>query len=148
MQEDYGLLLQLLTDAQSTMARLFEHRARHLGLTRPQWRVLSGLYGNDGMTQSELSEHISIARSPLGKVVDQLERTGYVERHDDPDDRRINRLFLTDKVQPLVEPARALAIELEQCALDGLPEHAPLVEQLTQLTERLQALIQQDLQPA
>ncbi len=145
MEYSNGLLLQLLTDAQSTMAKLFEHRARHLGLTRPQWRVLSGLYGNDGMTQSELSEHISIARSPLGKIIDQLERLGYVERHHDPDDRRINRLFLTGEVEPLLQPARDLALELEQRALDGLPQDASFVEQLSYLTRRLQALTHQDV---
>jgi MarR family transcriptional regulator for hemolysin len=140
----HGLLLQLLTDAQATMARIFEQRARHLGLTRPQWRVLAGLYGNDGMTQSELSEHISIARSPLGKIVDQLERIGYVERQHDPDDRRINRLFITGEVEPLLQPARELAIDLEQRALDGVPTEAPFVEQLAYLTERLQAIVRHD----
>ena len=85
--EQRGSLLQLLTDSQSAMARLFEHRARHLGLTRPQWLVLSGLYGHGGVTQTELSELISVAPSPLGKIVDKLEVAGYVERRPDPDDR-------------------------------------------------------------
>ena len=33
-------LLGLITDVQSAMARLFNQRAAHFGLTRPQWRVL------------------------------------------------------------------------------------------------------------
>jgi MarR family transcriptional regulator for hemolysin len=143
-----GLLLQLLTDAQSTMARLFEHRAQHLGLTRPQWRVLAGLYGNDGMTQTELSEHISIARSPLGKIVDQLERAGYVQRRGDPDDRRINRLYLTPSFEPLVGPAATLVRELEQTALEGLPPEGSFVEQLACLSRRLKALVQHELRAA
>ena len=143
-----GLLLQLLTDAQSTMARLFEHRARHLGLTRPQWRVLAGLYGNDGMTQTELSEHISIARSPLGKIVDQLERAGYVERRSDPDDRRINRLHVTPRFEPIVEPAAALVRDLEQSALEGLPADGSFVEQLACLSDRLKTLVRHELRAA
>lgn len=141
-------LLQLLTDAQSAMARLLESRARHLGLTRPQWRVLAGLHGNDGMTQTELSEHISIARSPLGKIVDQLESRGFVERRDDPDDRRINRLYLTPRIEPVVEPASALALELERAALEGLPAEGTFLEQLAHLTERLKSLLRTEQRAA
>ena len=140
-----GRLLQLLTDAQTAMAKLFEFRARHLGLTRPQWRVLAGLYGNDGMTQSELADHTSIARSPLGKIIDQLERKGYVERRHDPEDRRINRLFITQAVEPLLQPARELVAELERSVLDGVPQGVPLVDQLAHLRQRLQTLMQHEM---
>lgn len=133
-------LLELLTDAQSSLARLFASRARDLGLTRPQWCVLAGLQGHDGMTQTELSERIGIARSPLGKIIDQLEGGGYVERRDDPDDRRINRLYMTSRVRPLVEPAAALAEELERAVLEGLPAPAAFLDQLAYLSERLKAL--------
>ena len=140
-----GRLLQLLTDAQTAMAKLFEFRARHLGLTRPQWRVLAGLYGNDGMTQSELADHTSIARSPLGKIIDQLERKGYVERRHDPEDRRINRLFITQAVEPLLQPARELVAELERSVLDGVPQGVPLVDQLAHLRQWLQTLMQHEM---
>lgn len=137
-------LLQLLTDAQSAMARLFEARARHLGLTRPQWRIVSGLYGNAGITQTELSELTAIARSPLGKIVDQLETRGLLERRSDPDDRRINRLYLTEAVQPLIEPARQVAIELEQAILSAVDSGDPIT-MLDQLTRRLHELLKNEL---
>lgn len=146
--EQRGALLQLLTDSQSAMARIFEHRARHLGLTRPQWRVLSGLYGHGGMTQTELSEAISVAPSPLGKVVDKLEASGYVQRRPDPDDRRMNRLYVTDAVTPLVEPTRTLLRELEAAVLDDLPAEANFVEQLKRVRDKLIDLVAQELATA
>lgn len=130
------------------MARLFESRARHLGLTRPQWRVISGLYGNDGMTQTELAERTAIARSPLGKIVDQLERKRYIERRGDPEDRRINRLFLTAEVEPILAPARDLSRELEAQVLDGLPDFPDAAEMLRQLSSRLQFLVASELRRA
>ncbi|MDA1076054.1 MAG: MarR family winged helix-turn-helix transcriptional regulator [Proteobacteria bacterium] len=140
-------LLQQLTQAQTAMARLFDNRARHLGLSRPQWRTIAGLYGNNGMTQTELSDLTSIARSPLGKIIDQLEKRGYVERRGDPDDRRINRLFLTAEVDPLLEPARALAADLESKILEGIPDRDGSEEFLHQLTQRLQSLVCDELRP-
>ncbi len=140
-----GQLLQLLTDAQSAMARLFENRSRHLGLTRPQWRVLAGLHGHNGLTQTELSERIAIARSPLGKVVDQLEKKGYLERRDDAEDRRINRLYLTPAVEPLIEPVRLLVLELESELLTDLPDSAALMANLNQLVNRLSTVVRREL---
>ncbi len=146
--EQRGSLLQLLTDSQSAMARLFEHRARHLGLTRPQWLVLSGLYGHGGVTQTELSELISVAPSPLGKIVDKLEAAGYVERRPDPDDRRINRLCVTDAVTPLVEPTRMLLRELEEVVLSGLPRDENFVDQLKRVRDKLIDLVALELATA
>lgn len=139
-----GDLLQLLTETQSIMGKLFSHRVRELGVTRPQWRVLGRLYRHDGMTQAQLSDLTGIAPSPLGKVVDQLEAKGYVERRRDPDDRRVNRLHLTDAVQPLVEPAQAVVLELEQDAMDGIPGGRSLIEQLAGLKSTLIELAERE----
>lgn len=139
-----GELLQLLTETQAIMGRLFSHRARDLGVTRPQWRVLGRLYRHDGMTQSQLSELTGIAPSPLGKVVDQLEARGYLERRRDPDDRRVNRLHLTEAVQPLVGPAQTVVRELERAAMDGVPEGSSLIEQLAGLKASLSDLAERE----
>jgi len=146
--EQRGALLQLLTDSQSAMARIFEHRAQHLGLTRAQWRVLSGLYGHGGMTQTALAESISLAPSPLGKIVDKLEASGYVERRPDPEDRRINRLFVTDAVTPLVEPTRTLLRELEEAVLRDLPADEKFVDQLKHVRDKLLDLVASELATA
>ncbi len=112
-------LLTLLTHVQNSMGRLFNHRASDYGLTRPQWRVISGLYGHAGITQTELSDIVSIARSPLGKIIDHLEDAGWVERRSDPDDRRVKRLHLTPGIEPLLEPTRAIARDLENELLES-----------------------------
>jgi DNA-binding MarR family transcriptional regulator len=148
MNDGEGQLLQLLTDTQIVMSRLFAHRAQHLGLTRPQWRVVAKLYEQQGITQSQLAELTSIARSPLGKIIDQLERRGYVERRDDPDDRRVNRLYPTPAVEPLVEPARALSRELERTVLEGVPRKGELVAMLATLKTKLVELAEQEIQTA
>jgi len=128
-------LLGLLTDNQNWMARMFNRRASPLGLTRPQWRVLSGLNGNPGITQTELSELVAIARSPLGKIIDKLEANGWVERRSDSDDRRINRLYITKDVSPLNLTSRKVSSELEDELLESFSakERAELYRLLNKL---------------
>lgn len=113
-------LLGLITDVQSAMARLFNQRAAHFGLTRPQWRVLFGLYRNEGITQTELAEIVGIARSPLGKIVDKLEAAGWIVRRADAEDRRVNRLYLTEAFKPLLGPTRVVSQELEDDVLTNV----------------------------
>lgn len=114
-------LLGVFTDVQNGLAKHFRERTRHLGLSRSQWRVLSTLLGRPGLTQTELAELVGIGRAPLGKIVDRLEAQSWLERRNDPHDRRVNRLYLTRDVSPIVEPTRNISNQIMQELLDDLP---------------------------
>lgn len=115
-------LLGLITDIQNGLARRFRERTQHLGISRAQWRVLTMLIGRPGATQTELADLVGIGRAPLGKIIDRLETQGWVERRSDPHDRRINRLYLTRDVSPVVEPTRNISNELVNELLSDLPQ--------------------------
>lgn len=102
------------------IARIFNRRVKAVGLTRSQWQLLYLLYSDDGQTQTQLAEGLAMAKPPLGKLVDRLEEDGWVERREDPMDRRAKRVFLTGKVDPLVDPLQALVDELGDIATRGL----------------------------
>ena len=114
-------LLGLITDVQNGLSKRFRERTRHLGISRSQWRVLTTLSGRPGATQTEIAELIGIGRAPLGKIVDRLESQGWVERRHDPEDRRVNRLYLTRDVQPIAEPTRYVSEQVVEELLADLP---------------------------
>lgn len=87
----------LTADVSRLMRTIFDRRVKSLGLTRPQWLALVRLKRRPGASQSELAEMMEIERAPAGKIVDRLEERGWLERRPDPEDRRINRIFLTDR---------------------------------------------------
>lgn len=111
---------RLIYDIHLLLARGFNRRVRHMGLTRPQWEVVTLLRRLDGATQTELAETLEMGRSPLGKIIDKLEAMELVERRADEDDRRINRVFLTEKMQPLIEPIRDVTTALQELAFEGV----------------------------
>jgi DNA-binding MarR family transcriptional regulator len=86
----------LVTDVARMMRTVFDRRVKTLGITRPQWLALTRLKRKPGASQSELADMMEIERAPAGKIIDRLEERGWVERRPDPEDRRINRIFLTD----------------------------------------------------
>jgi DNA-binding MarR family transcriptional regulator len=102
------------------MRKRFDKRAHSVGLTRAQWSVIAHLHRNEGVNQSALAELMDVQKITLARLVDRLEQAGWVERRPDPQDRRANRLFLTDKVAPMWERMRKLAGEVFTEALDGL----------------------------
>jgi DNA-binding MarR family transcriptional regulator len=106
------------------MRRSFDERARSIGVTRPQWQVLSLLARNEGINQGGLAEILEVEPITLGRMIDRLQEAAMVERRPDPADRRAWRLFLTPKGNDLIDQLRPLAVETLETALEGVdPAH-------------------------
>jgi DNA-binding MarR family transcriptional regulator len=117
LSRNYGFLI---SDVARLMRTTYDRRVRELGLTRSQWWVLTLLFRNDGVTQSELAELLEIERPTLGRLLDRLEAKGWVRREHDTRDRRAWRVHLTDAVEPAMRKLRKVASELRSDALAGL----------------------------
>ena len=113
----------------------FDQRAKTLALTRPQWRTIVTVRYNEGATQREIAELLEIASVTVGRIVDRLEAAGLVERRTDAIDRRINRLYLTRKSDPIFERLAELGQDEQKSALAGLSLEEQ--QQLTSLLDRV-----------
>ena len=118
LDRNFGFLLH---DVARLMRTLFDRRGRDLGLTRSQGWVLTMLYAKEGVTQSELADLMELEKPTLGRLLDRLEEKEWVERRADELDRRVNRLFLTDKVQEIMRALRTTAAAVRTEALGDMP---------------------------
>ncbi|MBT8111986.1 MAG: MarR family winged helix-turn-helix transcriptional regulator [Gammaproteobacteria bacterium] len=112
----------LVHDVARLMRRAFDRRVKHLGLTRSQWFVIAHLYRNDGRTQRHLADELEVQRAPLSKLLDRLEAGGWVERRADPDDRRANRIYITEKINPLMAEGITVGKDLTDDIFSGIGE--------------------------
>ena len=119
MDENSGTMLAQVS---RLLRRSFDARARGIGVTRPQWQVLSLLSFNAGINQGGLAELLEVEPITLGRMIDRLQDANLVERRPDPADRRAWRLFLTDKGQTLLDQLRPFALETYDIALEGIDE--------------------------
>lgn len=110
----------LLHDVSRLLRKRFDRRARALGLTRAQWRVLAHLAPRQGINQSALSEILEVESITLGRHIDRLQETGWVERRRDPEDRRAWRLYLTEKSRPILDHMEVLAVQTQEEAMTEL----------------------------
>lgn len=129
----------LLNDVSRLMRKRFDERARQLGLTRAQWRVLGHLRRYEGISQRALAEIMEIETVTLGRHIDRLQDSGWVERRRDPADRRVWRLFLDVKARPIIDRLNAVSQETREETLEGLN-----LEQRERLLETL-LLMKQNL---
>jgi DNA-binding MarR family transcriptional regulator len=79
---------------------------------------------------------------PVGRVIDRLEKTGYIERRADPGDRRRWRLHLTAKAHAVVAEMEVIAGGLRDDALRGVErtDFDTLLRVLAQIKDNLVAL--------
>jgi DNA-binding MarR family transcriptional regulator len=125
----------LLGDTSRMLRRAFDTRVRDIGVTRPQWQVLTVLRRHEGINQGGLAEQIDVEPITVCRMVDRLQEAGLVERRADPADRRSWRLFLTARAQDLLDLLRPIADRLFDEALEGIS--ADEREQLSSMLERI-----------
>jgi DNA-binding MarR family transcriptional regulator len=137
----------LIADVSHLMRRAFDDRARGIGVSRPQWRVLTMLRRHEGIHQGGLADLIEVEPITLCRMVDRLQEADLVERRADPSDRRAWRLYLTDKARALLEEMRPLALGLFDEAMAGLSEEdrAALFETLVRVRTNLSRRTPQEM---
>lgn len=129
----------LIGDVARLLRRRFDERARLIGVTRPQWRLLVALNRHEGLNQGALAERLEVEPITLCRMVDRLAEAGHVERRRDPADRRAWRLYLTDRSRPLIEKLTGIADSVQDQALAGISAeaHATLAALLTDIRANL-----------
>ena len=135
-------LFYMLHDATRHLRKHFDRRATRLQLTRAQWRALKATSRQEGLSQAELADYLDMEAIPVGRVIDRLEKTGFVERRSDPTDRRRWRLYLTPKAHAIVGEMEDIATGLREDALRGVEgsDLDALMRVLGRIKENLVAL--------
>lgn len=96
-------------------------RLRQVGLSVPQFDVLSTLTEREGCSQRELAERLYVTKGNVSGLIDRLVEAGFVERRAIPGDRRSHALFLTPEGRKQAERGIALHQAIMQETLGQLP---------------------------
>ena len=106
------------------------------GLTLPQFDVLATLWHGEGITQQELAERLLVTKGNVVGLIDRVSAAGWVERRPDPEDRRANRLYLTDAGRKLLAKAWPCQVAISQKIFGTLTESE--LKMMHSLLERLE----------
>jgi MarR family transcriptional regulator, organic hydroperoxide resistance regulator len=98
--QDTGPLLAPLGFAFWRMKGAFE---REMGVSAGTWFTLELLAREDGMSQGELSQRFDVDPSRVTRLAKRLEREGLLRKERDRGDKRVVRMYLTNKGRGLIE---------------------------------------------
>lgn len=116
--------------------------AKSTGLSMPQFNILMQLHHKGMCGVSEISERFDISNAAASQLVDKLVQSGYLDRAEDPNDRRAKQLHLTGNGTKLINKGieeRHRWLE-EIAAKLNTEERRKVVEALTILTEAAKKL--------
>ena len=126
-------LCHSLYAASIAVNRTYKPMLDALGLTYPQYLVLSTLWEQDGLGVSAIADRLSLEPSTITPLVKRLESAGFLTRERNPKDERQVIIRLTDKSRPLYEKTA--------CLTDTLLERSGLTPQkLAKLNARVRKL--------
>jgi DNA-binding MarR family transcriptional regulator len=125
------------------ICRLHHSRAHTLleeiGLYRGQTHVLRVLWEREGCTHSELATRLHVQPATITRMIQRMERAGFVERRPDPEDQRVSRVYLTEAGRAVQGDVQQIWHTLEEETFAGLsPEERALLRRFfVQLRDNL-----------
>lgn len=96
-----------------------EHRLQEYGVTTSQWAILALLWKKEGLSQVEIQQMLGLEKATVTGLVQRMSRAHFVYKATDAHDKRINRVFLTEKGRQLEELLVPHAKSVNELALKG-----------------------------
>ena len=132
----------LLHDVSRLRRRVVDRALKPLGVTRSQWWALAFPLALRRDVPGSLADN-DLGKVALGQLIDRLEKTGFVSRRPDEEDRRVKRVYLTKRSHALIARIRESVSLTEKEILERIePEDLKVtVRALRGMKENLIAMI-------
>lgn len=112
----------LIHEIAHLLGKVYDKRTSMFGLTRAQWFALAHLRRQPGLSQSELAALLDIEDPTVARLLDRMERGGWVTRRRDQTDRRKRRVHVTDKFDEMLRKMETVVEGTRRELLGGLSE--------------------------
>ena len=109
-----GRVGYLLRQAHQAFRSVAQAELAPLGLTLPQYSVLSVADAEPGLSGAELARDSMLTPQTTNEIVTLLIKAGLLERRPDPRDKRLRRMFVTAAGRDVVAHAREVVYAVER----------------------------------
>lgn len=116
MERTFHMLLYRAFHAQRNALR---PHLGELGLGSGQPKVLNYLIQNGTSRQRQLADYCEIDPAAVSRMLDSMEKGGFVRRQADADNRRCERIVATDRGRAVYERWQGFCGEMEEKMLAG-----------------------------
>ncbi|MEN3278419.1 MAG: MarR family transcriptional regulator, organic hydroperoxide resistance regulator [Massilia sp.] len=115
-------LAHLIKDATRALVRALQIRLIEYDVSFGHWTFLRILWEKDGVTQRALSEAAGVMEPTTYAALTGMEKLGYIERRQSPENKKNMYVFLTEQGRALESKLVPLAIEVNEISMRGTTE--------------------------
>ena len=102
--------------------KVLDHKLSDFKLTGAQFCVMTKLFEEEGLTQTQLAYRLYIESPTLVRTLDRLEEADLIERQRVPEDRRAFHIFLTKKGRGMKDVLMQKGREVHEIATKGMTQ--------------------------
>ena len=121
-RDSFESLGTLITTLAHEISLDMDHHLKAVGVTFSQWLVLRRLWQQEGKSQVELQELLGLERATVNGLIQRMARSGLIKSRLDLGDRRVQRIFLTERGRALEKITTAFEEEVNAHTLQGFSE--------------------------
>lgn len=120
-------------------SQIFTNKAlKEFSLTSAEYPSLLALYHREGQTQEELSSYLYLDKAAITRIIKSLIAKGFVIKKQDMQDKRCNRIFLTEKAKQEEEEIHKRVMQWNSYITQNLDE-----EHYLRIYNTLQSMVDQ-----
>ncbi|MBC6936650.1 MAG: MarR family transcriptional regulator [Chloroflexi bacterium] len=130
---------QLLAQVSQVFRSVSDAFTDQVDIPRGQATALCVIAREDGLTQSEIAERLSVQGATVTNMLQRLEESGLVIRRRDPEDNRLVRVYLTEAGLQKELSLNAQLGSMQELIFKGIgeTERAVLRRQMQQIIENM-----------
>lgn len=135
-------LTALFTRASKLWRNASDEAMKQHGVRVGQNLLLQVLWDTDGRTPGELAERLQVSTPTVVKSANRMEAAGLLTKRRDTVDRRLVRIYLTERARNVRDAVQSARADLEQRVTATLTdtERTQLVEALRKINAQLDTL--------
>ncbi len=104
-------------------SRIFcERKLQGLDLGFPEQIILMYLFENTNINQDAIAKYFIIDKGAIAKTLSKLEEKGFIERRENPDNKREKLISLSEKGLTIIDDMREIADDWNKNIFNGLNE--------------------------
>ncbi len=128
--EDIDIVTALISFTYRSVQKYFAKELNSYNIGWGHFAILMALYGKEGCSQDSLAQSRGFDKTMIAKSILRLEKEDIVYREIDEADKRIKRLYLTEKGKKLKPEMQKIGFELNALLLKdfGIDETSDAIE--------------------
>lgn len=145
LNKQVGVFLNLVhCQFKQYLNKIFQDHS--FNLTPEQFLVMDTLWDDGVLSQQQIADIIIKDKNSVTKLIDALEKKGLVIRKTDEQDRRLNKIHLTEKAVAIKESITIIAIESTDRIIKDIPKEDLInfIKVLNKMSDNMSSLIQKD----